>query len=210
MPKPTTRALGGVVGAVLIGAGLVLIGLYRISSGTEHHAYSTGPVPPASAHVTAANTYHLSVPGGVKALRKRGVDVKSAECEWSVNGSGSQALAATAEGESTKATNVVASFVAPYTGDIHVDCTGWGAMYIDDADNTPADMSGWFLVSAVIALTIGAGLGLSALRSATDPDAVSGRHTARDDDEIERLVHAVHVRSQDGEIGPDDGDDVLA
>jgi hypothetical protein len=207
MPMPRTRAVQAGSAAVLIIAGLVFGAAFRILSGAEHHAYSTGALPPSSSHVTAGNTYELSVPGGVKALQKRGANVSAPACAWSVDGSASQALTATASGTSTKATDVVATFIAPYTGKIRVDCIGWGAMYIDDADDTSADTSGWFLVFAVAALTLGVGLGLAALRSATELPAGSG--AAGDDDEVERFVHAVHVRSQDGEVGRDDGEDVL-
>jgi hypothetical protein len=206
MPTPTTKGLRAIVATVLVAFGVVLLALFRIVSGTQHQAYSIGAVPPAAAHVTAANTYHLSVRGGVKALIKRGLDVGTAQCEWSVDGSAKQALTVTASGRSTKATNVVATFVAPYTGNIRVDCTGWGAMYIDDADDTPADVSGWFLVAGTVLLAVGVALGLSAIRLARDGSAVT---SAGEDDEIERLVHSVHVRSQDREVGPADGDDVL-
>ncbi|MCU1656304.1 MAG: hypothetical protein JWO57_960 [Pseudonocardiales bacterium] len=208
MPMPRTRSLRAVVATVLVVVGLILGALFRIVSGSEHHAYSVGAVPPAGAHVTVGNTYQLSVPGGTKALAKRGVRLDALQCEWSVDGSASQALT-TATNASSKATNVVATFASPYTGNIRVDCTGWGAMYIDDADGAPGDPAGWFLVAAIIALTIGIGLGLAALRSAAD----SGRYSdesAGDDDEIERLVRAVHVRSQDREVGNGDGGDVLS
>ncbi|MDT4945795.1 MAG: hypothetical protein QOH14_2528 [Pseudonocardiales bacterium] len=199
----------GVAVGLLI-AGLVCAALFRIVSGTEHHAYSSGAVPPASSGVTAGNTYHLSVPGGVQALQKRGASVAAAQCTWSTGGSANQVLTATPEGAGTKATNVVASFIAPYTGDIHVDCAGWGAMYIDDADNSPADSSGWFLVLAVVTLTLGVGMALSSLRSAAGRASSSADGSPGEDDEVERFVHAVHVRSQDGEVGAADGDDVLA
>jgi hypothetical protein len=210
MPPPRTHAVQAAVATALLVSGLIFAALFRIVSGTEHHAYSSGAVPPASAHLTAGNTYLLSVPGGVHALQKRGVDVTTAQCSWSVGGSASQALTATAAGASTKATNAVASFIAPYTGDIHVDCSGWGAMYIDDADDTPADTAGWFLVLATVALTLGAGLAVSAARTAWNRAAGSAGGAPGEDDEVERLVHAVHVRSHDGEVGGGDGDDVLA
>lgn len=194
----------------LLVAGLVLAGLYRVLSGTEHTAFASGGVPPAADHVTEGKTYELSVPGGVRTLQRRGADVTSPECQWSAAGSGAQVLQAQASGSDTKAINVVATFVAPVTGDITVSCAGWGAMFIDDADSAPADVAGWLLILGVIALTVGVGLGVSALRSAGESAGRAGGEsagTAGEDDEVERFVHVVHVRSQDPEVaGADPGD----
>lgn len=203
--------------------GLVLAGLYRLVSGGEHTAYASAGVPPATAHVTDGKTYELSVPGGVRTLQKRGADVNSPECQWSAPGAAGQVLQAQASGPDTKAINVVATFVAPVTGDIAVSCAGWGAMFIDDADSAPADLAGWLLVLAVLALTAGVGLGVSALCSAggeagqarrgnaAGPAGSAGSArsagTSGEDDEVERFVHVVHVRSQDPEVAdPDSGD----
>lgn len=203
-PMPRARAATASAAVGLVVGGLLLAALYRIVSASEHHAYSANPVPTNSAHVTLDKTYLLSTPGGVTRLTKHGVDANTPQCEWSVGGSGSQALTVSAAGGSTKATNVVATFVAPFTGDVHVDCLGWGPMFIDDADDSTADTAGWLLLLATTVLTVGVALGLAALRSA----GLASSRAAREDDEIERLVHAVQVRSGDEEILDPDGDDV--
>jgi len=207
-PAANPIARRAIVAAILLLAGLGFAAVYRVVSGTEHQSYSAGAVPPASSHVTAGKTYELAVPGGVATLKRNGANVTSPQCEWSLPGSGSQLLQATAGGADTKAINVVATFVSPVTGNIRVDCSGWGAMYIDDADNTPADTAGWFLLLAVLSLAVGAGLGVSALRMAGEDPALSLRRSVRDDDEIERLVHVVHVRSQEREVVDPNGRDV--
>jgi len=203
---PSTSRVSVARAAVATGlviAALLLGGLSRILSGTEHHAFAGGAVAPNSAHVTLGKTYTLSTPDGVKGIRARGVDVNTAQCEWSVGGSANQALVVSAAGESTKATNVVATFVAPYTGDVQVSCLGWGPMFIDNADDAGDDYAGWLLLLATITLTTGVAVGLAALRSA----GLDSEWAAREDDEIERLVHAVHVRSEDREVtGTDPGD----
>jgi hypothetical protein len=186
----------------LIIAALLFGALYRIVSGTEHHAYSPGAVAPSTVHLTAGKNYMLSAPGGVKDLLARGVDVGTPQCEWSVGGGGSQALTVTAAGASTKATNVVGTFAAPYSGNLHVDCLGWGPMFVDDADNTAADNAGWLLLLTTVTLTAGVVLGLSTLRAA----AGRSERAPSEDDEIERLVHAVHVRADDEVPGTDGGD----
>lgn len=188
-----------VIATVLLLLGIALAAAYRVVSGTQHQAFSVGAVPPASSQVTEGKTYQLATPGGVRALKKRGLDVNAPQCEWSVDGSGAQVLQVAAGGPDTKAINVVATFVSPVTGAIRVDCAGWGPMYIDDADNSPADVAGWLLVLAVIALAVGVGLGVSALRLAGE-EAGSRPRSPREDEEIERMVHAVHVRSEDAEI----------
>lgn len=193
-------AIGLVILAVLLGA------LYRIVSGTEHHAFANGAVPLDSAHLTIGKAYTLSTPGGVQRLIARGVDPNAAQCEWSVDGSASQALTVAPAAPNTKAINVVASFVAPYTGDIHIDCLGWGPMFLDDADTTSADYAGWLLLLATMTLTGGVVLAMVALRAV----GANLERTAREDDEIERLVHAVHIRSADHEVPRHDGGDVGA
>jgi len=197
-----------IAATVLVLLGLAFAATYRIVSGTEHQSFAAGALPPDSSHVTAGKTYQLSVPGGVTTLKARGANVAAPECEWSDGGSASQSLTASAEGTGAKAVNTVATFVAPVTGDIRVDCIGWGAMYIDDADHAPADVAGWFLLLAVAALTVGAGVGVTALRMASEDVALSARRSAGEDDEIERLVHVVHVNSQDGEVLDADRGDV--
>lgn len=207
-PGPQPFATRAVAAVALLALGLVCGALYRIVGGTEQHAYAPSAQPPGGVHVTTGKNYQLSVPGGVAALRKRGVELATLQCEWSSAGSAKQVLPVTAEGADTKASNVVATFTGPITGGIDVDCFGLGAMFVDDADDSPADVAGWFLVTCLVALTIGAGLALSALRSAQpDPDGELGR-TARQDEEIQRLVDIVHVRSQDGEVGGVDRGDV--
>jgi hypothetical protein len=206
MPSTSRASVArAAVATGLVIAALLLGGLSRILSGTEHHAFAEGALAPSSAHVTLGHTYHLSTPDGVKGIRARGADANTAQCEWSVGGAANQALVVAAAGESTKATDVVATFVAPYTGDIHVSCLGWDPMFIDDADDASGDYAGWLLLLATITLALGAAVGMAALRSA----GLDSERASREDDEIERLVHAVHVRSEDREVtGTDPGDGV--
>lgn len=206
MPSTSRASMQRAAAAtVLIVAGLVLGALSRVFSATEHHAFSAGAVSPNSAHVTLGKTYGLSTPGGVRALDAQGIDVSSAQCEWSADGSAKQALPAAAGGSSSKATNVVATFVAPYSGEIHVDCLGWGPMFLDNADDASADPAGWLVLLVSIALTAGVALALSVLRR-TGRDS---QRAAREDHEVERLVHAVHVGSDDAEIPGAYGSDVI-
>ena len=194
------------IAVVLLLAGLALAAAFRVISGTEHQAFAVGAVPPSSTPVTEGKTYELSVPGGVPALKKKGVDVTTAQCAWSVAGSGSQVLEVAASGADTKAINTVGTFVSPVNGSIHVDCAGWGPMYIDDADNTPSDVAGWCLVLGVIALAVGAGLGVSAMRMASEASARS--RAARDDEQVERLVHVAPGGGKDDEVLDSHGGDV--
>jgi hypothetical protein len=205
MPSmPRASVARAAAATAMIIAALLLGGLFRILSGTEHHAFAKGAVAPDSARVTIGDTYTLSTPGGVQKLLDRGVDPNRPQCEWSVNGSASQALTVVAAGAGTKAVNVVGTFVAPYTGNIHVDCLGWGPMFLDDAPGSAPDYAGWLLLLATISLTLGVAVGMSSLRAV----GADSERAARENDEIERLVHAVHVRSDDHEVPRRDGGDV--
>jgi hypothetical protein len=184
---------------LLLVVGLLCCALYRVVSGSEHHAYSAGAEAPQSVHLTAGTSYTLSVPGGVRTLLDRGVDVSAAQCQWSIGGSAAQALTVTAERADTKATNVVATFIAPFTGDLHIDCAGWGGVFVDNADNTSADVAGWFLLVGVIALTLGVGLGLSEWRLSAERR--SAERTSREDDQVETLVGSHDTGFGDHEIG---------
>ena len=203
-PSKFAVAIALVVVAIVCGLG------YRLLSGSARHSYSSGAVPPASARVTVGHGYQLAVPGGVTALKHRGVSLDSLSCLWSSGSSVSQKLTITTAGSDTKATDVIATFLAPTSGPISVDCLGWGAVFVDDADDAAPDLAGALLLICVLALAVGAPLALSAWRdTAGTGDDSAG--PASDDDVIERLVQLVHVRSEDtGGAGADgaDGSDV--
>ena len=204
---PRARRLGA-AGAVLLLLGIVFAGLCRITSGGERHSYSASAVPRDSVHLTQGHTYLLSVPGGVAALQKHDLSPSGLRCEWSLAGSGTQTLSVELYGADSKATDAIGSFVAPATGQIHVDCIGWGTVFVDDADDASGDLSGLLLVLCVVTFTLGAAFGLSALRSRRETFVRNSARAASENDEIERLIHLVHVRSEDGEVGGGDGDDV--
>jgi hypothetical protein len=215
--EPVRR--GGVtrvaVAAALVLIGLASFGLWRVLSGNEDLPYTDGASPPASAQVTKDKSYSLAVPGGVRAMLAGGVPVAasnggqtiSLQCNWtSGNTTDSQSLTVAAESTSTKAENTVGHFDGPITGKIHVTCDSWGAMFIPDSDDRSADSSGWALLAAMIALTIGAGLGLSELRMTWERAQAS--RAAGDDDQVERFVDLSRFGGDDGEVGSSDRDDV--
>lgn len=203
------------VAAALLLVGLLGLGLWRVLSGTEDLPFSQGATAPTSVHVTKDKTYTLAVPGGVKAMQARGVAVASSandqtlglQCDWSKGPSTDpQSLAVSAESTSTKAVNTVGHFVAPITGNLHIGCDDWGAMFVPDSDDRPADRSGWALLLAMITLTIGAGLGLSELRLAWERAQQS--RASGDDDQVERFVDPSAFRIEDWEVGGSDRDDI--
>lgn len=201
------RARLAVPATLLVLLGLLLLGLYRVGSVTEKHSYSAGATAPATAHLTVAKTYTLAVHGGIDALQRRGVAIISPNCRWSVGGSALQALPVAMEKADTKATNQVATFVAPATGDVHVECAGWGAVFIDDADNASGDLAGVFLLGAVIALTLGGVLALAAARQAAR--TASAHRSPGEDDEIQAGVDVMsRAVRPDGEIRYGDPGDV--
>lgn len=195
MQRSVRPAVAPAVAVVVLLAGLVCAGLARVVAGTEQHSYSPGAVAPQYVTLTAGRAYHLAVPGGVDELARRGVDVTTPRCSYTVRDGSSQPLTVQASGPDTKATDVVGVFTAPVGGEVHVDCLGWGALFVDDADDASPDVSGWLLVAAIVLLTAGAGLCLSAARAAS----LRRRRRPQHDEEIERLVQLVHARSEDGE-----------
>ena len=179
-------AIRTTIAVILLLLGLAAIGLWRVLSGTGGLPYAAGASPPRSAHVSAGRSYTLAVPGGVRAMLAHGVPVAgsssahliSLQCTWTSQTTsqttsqptsralGGQALTVSAESTSTKAENTVGHFVSPTTGKIGVDCAGWGSMFIPDSDDRSADLAGWALLSALVALSVGAPLAVSQLRQA--------------------------------------------
>jgi hypothetical protein len=203
------------VAAALVLVGLASFGLWRVLSGSENLPFSQGASPPTSAQVTKDKTYTLAVPGGVHAMLAGGVPVAasnggqtiSLQCNWSTGDTtDAQSLSVSAESTSTKAENTVGHFDAPITGKLHIDCDGWGAMFVPDSDDRVTDSSGWALLVAMIALTIGASLGLSELRMTWQRAQAS--RAAGDDNEVERYVDVAYLGGDDGEVGGNDRDDV--
>jgi hypothetical protein len=186
----------GVLAVVLLLAAVLFGGLYRVADGMERHSYNAGAVPPQTVKLTSGHRYEISVPGGRKALANRGISATAADCSLSQAGGVSTPLTVTVISTDVRPTNALATFVSPVSGQVHLDCGPWGAVYVDDADDSGWDFAGLFLVLTAICLTGGLALGLSALYAA---------RSARDDDEIQRRVGAFGA---DHEVGPRNADDV--
>jgi hypothetical protein len=229
MSAPLARPLPkAVIGVVLMLGGMVCAGMWRVVSASEHQPYAPGATPPSVVHVTRDKTYHLAVPGGVSALVSAGVapiaaprggsDVVGLQCVWAEPGRAAQSLAVSGETVDSKAVNQVGAFNAPVTGRIKVRCQDWGTMFVPDADGHPGDPAGWYLVSAVVLLTVGVGLGLSALRTgggghtedrSTDDDDRPDGYGAGDDVNADTDGGPVYAYSYADEptAGGDDRDD---
>ena len=116
----------GVVAAMLLGATVLLAGLYRVADGSEHHSYNAGAVPPMTVKLTNGHTYEISVPGGRDALKKRGISTQVAQCSWTQDSSGKRVLKVTPLSQDVRATHAIATFTSPVSGEVHVDCAGMG------------------------------------------------------------------------------------
>src|SRR3989442_4902851 len=73
------RHRGVLAVALLLGA-VLFAGLSRVADGAERHSYNRGATPPDSVRLTAGHKYEVSVPGGRKALARRGIVTTSAQC----------------------------------------------------------------------------------------------------------------------------------
>ena len=159
--------------AALAGPLLVLIGLacwalYVQRSHSEPHAYSHGTNPPSHVRLVAGDTYQISIHGGVRREQQLGLDPAALQCTAARSGQVPGALRlAVVEQRDSKANDQIASFVSAISGAVQVQCTGIGAVYVDDAADAPFDWSGTWLVLASLALLIGLPLTLSVLRGTT-------------------------------------------
>jgi hypothetical protein len=204
-PAPSSRASRSrdlaPLSVLLLGVGVVFAVLYVVFNGSEHHSFNAGALAPDTVHVTAGKTYEISTPGGVKAIAKRGGDPNTVSCSYTVSNGASAPLTVAALGTGTRTTHAIATFLAPVTGRIHVDCQGLaGGTYVDNSDDAATDYSGLFILLSVFAFTGGAGFGMSALYR---------RSTARlrEDDEVEGGVDGSYLSREDEEVlGPDGGD----
>jgi hypothetical protein len=186
----------GPIAVALLLAGVLFAGLYRVADGIEKHSYNSGAVPPQTVQLTRGHQYEISVPGGRTALEKRGIPATVGQCTLTPNGGGPVPVMVTPIAQDVRPTNALATFASPVSGRVHLDCGVWGAVYVDDSDDSGWDYSGLFIVLTAILLTLGVALGLSALYA----------RSARDDEEIERRIGFLGGHD---EVGPGDADDVL-
>lgn len=176
----------GVIAVVLLLVAVLFGGLYRVADGLEKHSYNSGAVPPDKVQLTQGRTYQISVPGGRKALAERGISTSVAQCSVTQPSGVSQHLSVTLLSNDVRPTNAIATFVAPVSGSVHLDCGEWGAVYVDDADNAGWDYAGLFLLLSAICLTLAVALGLSALYARHGDQVKDGVGVATGDQEVRR------------------------
>jgi hypothetical protein len=153
----------GVLGGVLMAMAALFAACYRIAESSGSHSFDPGAQPPAVVRLTEGDMYQLSVPGGPAGLTKAGADPNAPRCTWSSAGVTSAVLAVQPLGADSKAIHAVATFVAPVTGRVRIDCANWGEVFVDDADGAGTDLAGIFVLAATCALTIGGALVMWAL-----------------------------------------------
>jgi hypothetical protein len=174
----------GIIAVVLLLAAVLFGGLYRVADGLERHSYNSGAVPPDKVTLTQGRTYQISVPGGRKALAQRGISTSVAQCSVTQPSGVSQHLNVTLLSTDVRPTNAIATFVAPVGGSVHIDCGPWGAVYVDDADNSGWDYAGLFLLLTALCLTLAVALGLSALYARHGDQAEPGVGAGAGDHEV--------------------------
>lgn len=194
----------GVVAVVMLIAAVFFAGLYRVADGAEKHSYNVGAVPPTTVKLTTGRTYEISLRGGRAALEARGLRPKDAHCSWSLGSSDVwQPLTVTPLSEDVRPTHAVATFIAPASGPVRIDCAEWGAVYVDDADNSGWDYAGLFVVLTALCLFLCVALGASALYARSSHSARA--HRSGDGDEVESRVDILHGH---GEVSGSDAGDV--
>src|SRR5262245_24410616 len=133
--------LRGPIAVVLLLAGVLFGGLYRVADGVEKHSYNAGAVPPQTVQLTKGNQYQISVPGGRDALAKRGISATAVQCSITPSSGGPVQLTVTPISQDVRPTNALATFTSPLTGRAHLDCGAWGAVYVDDSDDSSWDFA---------------------------------------------------------------------
>ncbi len=156
------------IAAILLILGIGFGAVARLAASAEQTSYFGRSSAPQFAQVTEGRTYLLSVHGGVNALTDQGLNAASLACSYLTPSNNTlQSLKLTAEAADTKATNAVASFLAPLTGAIRVQCPSYaGAVYLDGADNAPFDLAGLYLLLCIGSLFGAVVFGVSAARTA--------------------------------------------
>lgn len=212
-PSSRSHAVRVVLAVALLLLGLAALGLWRVLSGSEDLQFAKGATPPSTVEVTSGHEYSLAVPGGVWAMRDHGVPLRAdgsaliLECRYTTPGQpGTAPLTVTPEGPGTKFETTVGTFVAPVTGRIHVNCSGWGTMFVPDSDDHSTDFSGWALLASIIFLTIGAALAMTEIRTAMLRSA--RLRAPRSQDEVEGRVDVPVGRRHDDEVGGSDRRDI--
>ena len=191
------RASGRLAAAavVLLVLAALFAVLYRIENNREQHSYNAGATPPTNVHITIGQQYEISTPGGIKAVTAR-VGAASLNCNYTaVGGRSTDQLDTTRLDSDTRTTHAVATFIAPVTGLVHIECRALSSTFIDDADGVGSDPAGLFLLLCTICLTFGAISGLSVLyRRALirgrdqSVDAADNRRGGSDDDGYGHLL----------------------
>ena len=173
---PRRIAVVAIVSVGLLLSSIAFLGLWQIADDSQSHAYNPGAVPPTMVALTAGKQYQISTADGPEPLAGRHTSTLKDACTWSEGGSAPQTLAVTPVASDSRSTHVVATFIAPASGDLHIACPVWGAVWVDDADDAPTDLAGLFLLLGVITLTSGVILGLTALYRRSEEPA--GRHAS--------------------------------
>lgn len=155
-----------IAGTLLVLLGLGSWALYVKESGNEPHSYARAGKPPQYVQVQAGKTYRIAIRGGVGAEAAAGLSPADLSCTAARPGQSPGALNLTDESADTKATNDVASFVSAITGKLHVECKGFGTVFVDNAEDAAYDWASFWLVVASLSLVVGTALVLSALRTA--------------------------------------------
>lgn len=140
------------VGVVLVLLAITFLGLAKLVSGAQRHAYDPHATPPATYSVTAGRDYQLSSSKGVEALVKSGVIAAGAKPNCVATGEDGVQTPMPLESvrDDPRDLHVFADWHSTITDQVHISCSGVPAVFLDDADDSPPDYSAPLTVLAAV------------------------------------------------------------
>jgi hypothetical protein len=153
--SPAAARLAG--GVVLVLVAVVVFAAARLLAAGQRHAYDPSATPPPTYQLSRDKVYQLSSDSGVKELTKAGVLVSGAAptCFASTDGGVQNPLSIISTKDDDRDLHLFATFQISTTGSFHISCTGINRVFVDDADDSPSDISAALIILATVLAVCG-------------------------------------------------------
>jgi hypothetical protein len=144
-------------GVVLVFIALVAFGASRLAASSQRHAFDPRATPVPTYEITAGKTYQLSSSGGVKALTQQGVlgAGTSLTCTAAAADGATEQLTMDSTKDDVRDLHVFATFTATQSGSFHFACAAVPEVFVDDAEDSAADLSALLVLLATVIGLVG-------------------------------------------------------